>query len=181
MCPRTCPRFRLYPWSNTWPRCLLYLCPNNLVPETAWGMDSNTNSYPNSCPCLWNFGAFFQSHLLEYKLRFKLVFSIPNIRLCRFKEKIHCWYIWWSMHSSKVAHSKWQEKLYLARLSGRNDRLKGPTERLQYRNFCKAGKRDLKKHGIQPFVSNKDLPMTQQRCVVSYTTPLSLSVVKYMF
>ena len=31
----------------------------------------------------------------------------------------------------------------------------------------KAFKRDLKKHGIQPFVSNKDLPMTQQRCVVS--------------
>ena len=39
----------------------------------------------------------------------------------------------------------------------------------------------MKKHGIQPFVSNKDVPMTQQRCVVSSTTPLSLSVVKYTF
>ena len=43
----------------------------------------------------------------------------------------------------------------------------------------KACKRDLKKHGIQPFVSNKDLPMTQQRCVVSITTPYLVSVVRY--
>ena len=43
----------------------------------------------------------------------------------------------------------------------------------------KASKRDLKKHGIQPFVSNNDLPMTQQRCVVSFTTPFSMSLVKY--
>ena len=47
------------------------------------------------------------------------------------------------------------------------------------KNSKKASKRDLKKHGIQPFVSNKDLPMTQQRCVVSSTTPFFIGVVIY--